>query len=258
MRNYPVIATKYAQDVVNGKIPVCKWVRLACSKFLADLEKESEPEYPYCFNKAKATRVCRFIEAMPHVVDDFKNRAAKSEKIVLLPWQVFIFVNLFGFVSKATGLRRFREAYITIPKKNGKSTIMAGLALYMLIADGEMSANVKLGATGIKHVSETLFQPAKNMIQRSPALKAKVGVQVNANSIVVPGTGSKLECVIGDPGDGPSISCGIMDESHELTTAALYDKFKTGTIARSQPLVISITTAGFDLLQHSTASSASA
>jgi phage terminase large subunit-like protein len=244
MRDYAAIARQYAEDVVAGTIPNCKWVRLACQRHLDDLQKVDNPEYEYRFEPRKAEAVCSFIERLPHVLDDFKKRAGKKELITLQPWQVFVVSCIFGWLYKDSGLRRYRQAYICVPKKNGKSTLMAGIGLYMLCCDGESSAVVQMGATAEKHVIKTLFDPAKQMVSKSPGLRAKFGVKVNARSIVIEDNGSVLEPVIGDPGDGPSISCGILDEFHEAVTPVLYNKFKSGGMSRSQPLVIVITTAG--------------
>lgn len=244
MRDYAAIARKYAEEVVSGSIPNCKWVRLACQRHLDDLQKVDEPDYEYRFEPRKAAAVCSFIERLPHVVDYFKSKPGKKNLIVLQPWQVFVVANLFGWLYKDSGLRRFRQAYICVPKKNGKSTLMAGIGLYMLCCDGESSALVQMGADAEKNVIKTLFTPAKQMVDRSPGLKERFNVKVNARSVTIEGNGSVLEPVIGNPGDGPSISCGILDEFHEATTPVLYHKFKSGGMARSQPLVIVITTAG--------------
>lgn len=105
-------AIKYAKQVGANKIPANKWVKLACARFLSDLVRED-----LVFRPEMARRPCRFIEQLPHV----KGRwAQKSERIKLQPWQCFALVNLFGFYLP-NGRRRFSEAYIKVPRKNGKA-----------------------------------------------------------------------------------------------------------------------------------------
>jgi phage terminase large subunit-like protein len=243
MKSFAAIATKYAQDVVDGKIPNAKWVRLACQRHLTNLEQSQSEDYPYEFVASKAERICKFIQCLPHVKGKW---AAKSEKIKLQPWQVFMLACLFGWCHKDSGLRRFREAYICVPRKNGKSPIAAGVGLYMLSADGEHGAEVYCGATALDQAME-VFRPAQQMMERSPELAAKLGIQINARSLVIPATGSRFLPVISRPHDGGAPSCGICDELHEAVNSDLYDTFKTGMISREQPLLLSITTAGFDL-----------
>lgn len=232
-------ATQYAYQVTEGKIPACKWVKLAARRHIDDL---SRPDFPYVYSDAHGNRACDFIEALPHV----KGRwAAKRELLILQPWQKFIVCSLFGWLNKETGLRRFREAYICVPRKNGKSPLAAAIGLYMLAADHEVGAEVYCGATSQLQAYE-VFRPAHQMVSRTPDLQKFLGVKVNAQSLVVESTGSRFTPVIGRPGDGASPSCGIADEYHEAVVPDLYDTFKTGMIGREQPLLLTITTAGFD------------
>lgn len=231
----------YAERVVAGEIPAGKWVRLAASRHLADLKKGKA--FPFEFDASKGARVCRFIEQLPHT----KGRwASKQEKVKLQPWQCFLVVVLFGWLRKKNGKRRFRVAYWEIPRKNGKSLLAAGIGLYMLLADGEFGAEVYSGATTEKQAWE-VFKPAKLMLQRSDRLREKLGAEVWAKVLVKPADGSKFEPLIGDPGDGASPSCAIVDEYHEHDTPSLYDTMETGMGAREQPLILVITTAGYNV-----------
>src|ERR1035438_1419720 len=141
---YSDTATKYAVDVVAGTIPACKWIRLAAARHLENLNR---PNFEYEFCDEQANRACEFIELLPHT----KGRwAARREKLVLQPWQVFIVCSIFGWLNKETRLRRYREAYICVPRKNGKSPLAAAIGLYMLACDGEAGAEVVCGATSEK------------------------------------------------------------------------------------------------------------
>jgi len=236
-------AREYAKEIVAGTRPACKWVKLACQRQLNDLARASDPTWPYRFDNAKAERVCRFIELLPHT----KGRwAHKRERIRLTPWQCFILTTLFGWVRKKDGLRRFREAYNEIPRKNGKSILAAGVGLYMFVADQEFGAEVYSGATTEKQAWE-VFRPARLITKRTPALGEAYGIEVNASNLACPNDGSRFEPLIGKPGDGASPSCAIVDEYHEHATSELYDTMVTGMGARDQPLAFIITTAGSNI-----------
>ena len=263
MRDYAAIATQYARDVVAGEILACKWVRLACRRHLADLERDAEgwrytwnPELkmPDALDGAgnvvqegkryrPADRVCQFIELLPHIKGDW---AARSERILLQPWQVFVVASTFGWVDRETKRRRFRISDLFVPRKNAKSTKAAGIGLYMLAADGEFGAEIYSGATTEKQAGE-VFKPAKLMADRTPEFRARFGVMVRASNISIEATNSKFEPIVGKPGDGASPSLAIVDEYHEHTNEELYDTMRTGMGARSQPLTLVITTAGDDV-----------
>lgn len=230
---------KYAKDVVAGKIPAAKYVRKSCQRHIDDLQRD---RFAYRFDPARGERVAKFIQLLPHT----KGRwAAKREKIKLEPWQLFFVTVLFGWVDKA-GLRRFREAYVCVPRKNGKSIVAAGIGLYCLTADGEHGAEVYSGATSEKQAWE-VFKPAKLMAAKTPDLCEAYDLQVNAKTLAIETDGSKFEPVIGNPGDGSSPSCAIVDEYHEHKTSDLYDTMNTGMGSREQPLMLVITTAGFGI-----------
>ncbi len=242
---YPHVAAglKYAREVVAGKIPACKWVRLACQRQIDDLRRESDPRWPYRFDPKKAERVCKFVELLPHTKGKW---AHKRERIKLEPWQQFGFTTVFGWVRKKDGLRRFREVYKEIPRKNGKSIDGAGVGLYMLSADNEFGAEVYSGATTEKQAWE-VFRPARLMALRTPEFREAYAISVNASNLSRLEDGSRFEPLIGKPGDGASPSCAIVDEFHEHDSPELYDTMGTGMGAREQPLMYIITTAGANL-----------
>jgi phage terminase large subunit-like protein len=243
--DYPHVdaANAYAAAVVARKIVACKWVRLACKRHLDDLKKAKKKAYPYRFDPAKAEKVCKFIELLPHTKGVW---ASKQEKIKLEPWQCFKTVVIFGWLRKHDNLRRFRKAIILEPRKNAKSTWAAGVGLYMLCADGEHGAEVYSGATTEKQSWE-VFRPARLMAQKTPPLLSAFGVTVNASNLHILGNGSRFEPLIGKPGDGASPSLSIVDEYHEHETDVLVDTMETGMGAREQPLSLIITTAGDNL-----------
>lgn len=230
---------EYARSVIAGDVEACKWVRLACQRHIDDRARDWRYEYrPELANKA-----VKFIELLPHT----KGRwAAKGEKIVLQPWQKFIVASIFGWVRKSDGLRRYREVYLEIPRKNGKSVLAASIGLYCLVADGEYGSEVYSGATSEKQAWE-VFRPAKLMAQKTPALLNHFGLEVNAKNLIRLEDFSRFEPVIGKPGDGASPSCAIVDEYHEHADSDLFDTMQTGMGARDQPLMFVITTAGSNM-----------
>lgn len=244
------IATQYARDVVEGRILACKWVRLAARRHLNDLARSEAGDWPYVFNPEltdpqgktyrPAERICRFAELMPHIKGDW---AREGMRIHLGPWQVFILACGFGWIHRITLKRRFRVIDLFVPRKNAKSTLASIIGNFMLAVDGEFGAEVYSGATSQDQAME-VFRPALLMARATPEYRHRYGVVVNASNLSVADTNSKFEPVIGKPGDGASPSCAIVDEYHEHKTPELYETMQTGMGARSQPLVLVITTAG--------------
>lgn len=237
---YTAAAHQYALDLISGERSACSYTIQAARRYIADLERSKEESWPYRYDDAKASRACRFIEAMVHTKGKW---AAAHERIKLGLWQAFFVCNVFGWVHKVTGKRRFRQAYLRVPRKNGKSILGAAIGLYMLTADGEAGAEVYSGASTEKQAWE-VFGPARVMALRNGPFVSKAGVTVNASNIHVIANSSKFEPVIGKPGDGASPSCAIIDEYHEHQTDDLVDTMVTGMGAREQPLLLVITTAG--------------
>lgn len=243
--NSPFIkaANDYAQQVVKGKIPACKELRAACERHLSDLKRAKGKDFNYKFSDYLADRACSIISKLPHV----KGKWAKhKQKLHLEPWECFIVCSLFGWVDKRTNLRRFTEAYLEICRKNGKSILAAAIGIVMFAFDGEHGAEVYSGATTEKQAWE-VFRPARLMVAHSPELIEAAGITVGAKSLTIERDGSRFEPIIGKPGDGASPSCAIADEFHEHDTPDLVDTMTTGMLAREQPLMLNITTAGFNL-----------
>jgi phage terminase large subunit-like protein len=237
------LANKYARDVVAKKFPAGKYVRQACARHLDDLKRAETKSYPFIFDPESAERACAFMELLPHTKGKW---ARMQELIVLAPWQCFIIASVYGWKRRKSGMRRFRELYAEIPRKNGKSQIGAGIGLYMFAADDEFGAEIYSGATTEKQAWE-VFGPARQMIARTPGLAKAAGIEIWAKTLAIPADGSRFEPVIGKPGDGSSPSCALIDEFHEHDTPDLIDTMQTGMGAREQPLTAIITTAGYNL-----------
>jgi phage terminase large subunit-like protein len=246
-RDYVAIAERYARAVVAGELPAGKLARGACARHLDDLARQAEADFPFRFDARKAALPCAFAELLPHTKGKWAApEPGKSNLIVLEPWQVFLLVAIFGWLRKADGTRRFRRAYVEVPRKNGKSLLAAAVGLFMFAADGEFGAEVYSGATTERQAWE-VFRPAKQMAERTPDFCRAFGIVVSASNLAIPAKGARFEPVIGKPGDGASPSCAIVDEFHEHDASDLYDTMETGMGARVQPLLFVITTAGDNL-----------
>ncbi|WP_413722685.1 terminase large subunit [Sodalis sp. RH24] len=244
-KSYPNVnaANQYAREVVRGKIVACRYVIDACQRHIDDLAAEKSKKFRFRFDKDLAERAARFIQLLPHTKGEW---AYKRMPITLEPWQLFIVCSVFGWAQKGTKLRRFREVYTEIPRKNGKSVISSGVGLFCFTCDNEFGAEVYSGATTEKQAWE-VFRPARLMCVRTPMLVEAFGIEVNASNLSRHEDGARFEPVIGKPGDGASPHCAIVDEYHEHESDALYSTMLTGMGSRRQPLMWAITTAGYNI-----------
>lgn len=244
MNRYVEAALGYARAVVAGEIPACKWTRLACERQLCDLEREVGPDWPWVFDEERASRPCEFLELLPHI----KGKWARDGRLIELePWQCFIVTTVYGWVHHETRLRRFREGYTEVPRKNAKSTLSSGLGLYMVSADGEHGAEVYSAAT-TRDQARIVFDDAKAMAQRTPGLRSYLGVAILQHSITVAHTASKFSPLAaeGSTLDGLNVHFAVIDELHAHKSRAVYDVIDTARGAREQSLMWCITTAGTD------------
>lgn len=237
LHQYIQKANKYAKDVTSGKIDSCKWVKAACKRQLDDLKRWSKKSDPYYFDKDAGNRVCEFIENLPHV----KGKWAGTNQ-TLEPWQCFVWSTSFGWMRSKDNKRRFREIYLEVPRKNGKSIESASIGLYLFI-EGEPGAEIYAGATTEKQAWE-VFRPAKLMALKADGFANHYGINVNASNIHCLSTASRFEPLIGNPGDGASPHGALVDEYHEHNTPNLYDTMITGMGSREQPMMVVTTTAG--------------
>lgn len=249
---YPHVekANAYVADVLAGRIDACKWVRKACQRHVDDLKRSQSSLWPYRFDPAKAERVCRFGEMLPHVKGKWARKdpvTKRAPRITLEPWQCFLIASLHGWVKKTNGMRRFRRASAYIPRKNAKSTTACILGWWAFAKDDEPGAEVYPGATTEKQAME-VFRSAWQMAKVCPELPQQLGVTLTGKTDPGPmyrlSDGSKFEALIGKPGDGASPHLAIVDEYHEHLDSTLYDTMKTGMGAREQPLILVISTAG--------------
>ena len=237
------VAVSWAREVLAGKHPACLFIKQAIQRHFDDVKASKSPDYPFFFCPVTAEKKLKLIQLLPHTKGEWGLRRLP---LTLEPWQMFGLASMFGWLRKKDGYRRFREAYWEVPRKNGKSAIAAGVGIAMFTADGEFGAEVYSGATTEKQAWE-VFRPARLMVERSPLLKQAKGIEVNVSNMNVPADGSRFEPMIGNPGDGSSPSCALIDEYHEHKSASMYETMLTGMGARKQPLMFIITTAGSNI-----------
>ena len=235
-------ANDYIRKILAGDIPACKWVKAACRRQLEDLAKQNDPAYPWRFDEERAERVCCFVELCPHIKGPLRGQFIQLEA-----WQCFSLTTAFGWISKQSGTRRFREAYTEVPGGNGKTALSAPLFLYMLAADDEGGAEVYAAAT-TRDQAKLVFESAQHMARGMPEFRDRFGVEVLAHSIYQASSASRGIPMSSEAGtsEGVNVHCAIIDELHKHATRDVYDVIKNHTAKRSQPLIWIITTAGSD------------
>lgn len=228
-------AEQYAADVRSGKITACHWVRQAVERYYKDLDNAIEKGW--VFSRQKAERAIRFIEKLPHTKGKWAGKPMQLE-----PWQQFCVWQLEGWLMASTGKRRFKESYIEIPRKNGKTALAAAISLLHGYADKELGAETYYAAT-TRDQARICFEMAKKMVQMSDLRELSV---VTRDAISYEALGTTHKPVSSEAGntEGTSPSCGIIDEYHLHKTDEVLEVISTGMGAREQPLLFIITTAG--------------
>ena len=240
----------YAEDVVAGRVVACKWVRLRC-QYQLDLYESwlADEREDIRYNYDEAERVCKFIQRLPHV----KGRWARDGRdIELEPWQQFILAQTFGWQvwdEEADGwVRLYRTVYVSVARKNTKTTMCSGVGLFGGFAEEEAGAEVYSAATG-RDQARIAFDIANQMVRKSPDLQSRFDIRSQAHNIYSIETGSKFEALSSDVKglDGKNPHVAIIDEFHAHKNNEVLDAMETGMGSREQPLLWIITTAGSNL-----------
>lgn len=240
--NYLTDVDRYIDGVLSGQIIAGKWTRAAVQRHVDDLE--SGDMRGLWFDPDRAQHVIDFFAFLKHS----KGRWA-GQTIELEPWQQFILSCVFGWMTtdEETGepVRRFRTAYLEVGRKNGKSTLAAGIGLYLLVADNEQGAEVYTAATKRDQARITHAESTR-MVKASAALRRRL--RIFRDNIHIAESASKYEPLGGDADslDGLNVHGAIVDELHAHKSRDLWDVLATATGARLQPLMLAITTAGTD------------
>lgn len=226
---------RYCDQILSGEIASCVHTRNAVIRFLKDLDRTD-----LYFDKSKVERVIQFIHHLKHFTGKHSGKHFNLE-----PWQEFIIANIYGFFWKDTGDRRFQSAYIEVARKNGKTALCSALGLYHLIADGEDAAQVLMAANSKEqaHICYDMtakfakgFDPGEQYLRRL------------RSEILFNRTDSLLKVLASDSDklDGYNCSMGIVDEYHSAPDSRVRDVIKSSMGMRINPLLFTITTAGFD------------
>lgn len=229
----------YAVDVAKGRIPVCRNVRLACQRFLNQLEDRA---WAYEFHIDYVEHFLEFASTLVHT----KGPDA-GKPLLLEPFQIFIVCAIYGFRSKKDPLTRMvTDVIVFIPRKAGKSTLTAVIALYEL-QWGEAGAEVYTLATTREQAS-IVFDAAKGFVENMPHDVAQL-YAVQRNQITKAGDSqTKFKALSRDTkksGDGMNPSCTIVDEAAQIVDRNAIEVLHSGMVARKNPLRIYITTASF-------------
>lgn len=230
---------QYSKDCIADTRHVCQKHRWACERFLKDLKKSGTKDFPYIFDEEKALRFFEWAALHKHT-----KGVLVGEPIEFTPIQRFIFGNVYGWIHQETGLRRFRKAYWQVARKNAKSQSLAIVGDYELMALGEPMSEVYIGATKSMQ-AKIIYNEVVAMLKRCPLLKGKwhesYGVIRHPKSDSILRALSKDD---GKTGDGLNPQCGLIDEYHAHPTDEILEVINTGMVARRQPLLFIITTAG--------------
>ncbi len=228
----------YGRDVIADKFPVCKWTRLAVERHYRDMAEGHKRGL--WFSDAHAQHALESFLFLRHSKGEWA-----GQSFVPSPWQQFWVALAFGWM-RGDGTRRFREVWEEVPRKNGKSTKLSGIGLYLFFFDGEGGAEVYTAATKMEQARIT-HDEAIRMVNASPHLRRHISerrselfVRGKADKFVPLGRDSKSM-------DGLNPHGAILDEVHAHPDRTIYDVIKSGQGARRQPMLWEITTAGFDL-----------
>lgn len=232
----------YCADVLSGRRIAGQLQIAAVQRFQADLKRSKDSDWPYYFDEAAATLPIRFAGLLKHSTSDFDQKPFHLE-----PWQKFIVGNIYGWRRKENRRRRFRNVYIEIGRKNGKTALAAVLALNGLVLDGEARAEVYAAATKRKQ-SKLVWEEADRFRKSNDWLNERIK-PTPSRHLMTGMDGSIFTALGGDGGgdDGYNPSLVIFDELHEWKREGhikLWEKLRTGSSMRGQPLFVITTTAG--------------
>jgi len=224
------ISIQYAYDVLNNTIPSCIYVKQSAQRFLDDLSNDK-----YYYDDSKVNEVIGFLNAL-----ELTNMPTKTN-FYLSDWQTFIISNVYGIIQVKNNLRKYKKMYLEIPRKNGKSFLINGLAMYHLIM--ELDSEIVVSANSREQVKNVDFKLIKILCNQLDAKKKKLKsyynhIKYNNNSLFVTASDAKKL-------DGLNCSVVIVDELHEAKDSSMYDVLKSSQGQRIEPLILVITTAGF-------------
>lgn len=238
-------AQQYMQDVTTGKVPACVHVINSVKRFEADLQNGHKRGLFY--NPAAGELFLHWAK----VTLRFTKGSQAGKPVIFEPWQQFHYCQLFGWrTGNINGPRRFKISYLEIPRKNGKTPMAAAVTLYMAFFDGEARAQVFAAATK-KDQARICFNDAAEFVRQSPILSKYIyadNLRIAFKNAPPQFAGNFITPLSADANtlDGLDVHCAVVDELHAHPNANVYDVLKTAIGARQQPLIYSITTAGYN------------
>lgn len=240
--NYVYQYNNYIKDVVSGKKLSNKKIIQACKRHLDDLKKSKQKDYPYYFDEVWAKKYIAFIKNL--TMHEGKYAGAKFH---ILPFQEFLVAMVCGWRKKANGLRRFREMYYQVAKKNGKTTLMAALVLAIFYMEPDARGQYVFCAsskTQAKICGDMNMEFAKLFVEQEP--DAKEITEITANAVVRYDTGSQIITVARDgrKTEGKGANVVVVDEYHVHPNNKLKNSLRSGQKGRKDPLMLVCTTAG--------------
>ncbi|WP_283675731.1 terminase large subunit [Clostridium perfringens] len=229
----------YSNKILNGEIIACKRHKQACQRFLNDLENMEHEDYDYYWDEKEAQRIVKWYSYCKH-----SKGVLEGQPIVLNSWAKFVVCNIEAWKHKDTGYRRFRFAFIQVGRKNAKSQLEAGMSGYEVGAKGYNAAEVY--TLGVERDQAKIVFDEWELMTSKPLKKKFKFTQKEirhkkSNSFI-----KHLSKKAGKTGDGKNPQMAIIDEYHAHPNSDMYDVMKSGMMARTEPLLVIITTAGMD------------
>lgn len=244
----------YVEGVLKGKLIVGKEIVLACARYKADLQRNE-----FDFREKEADKVINIMETMMvHAKgEDLEGNSLMNAPFKLEPWEKFIIYNLLGFYFKGTDERRFKEAFIFIPRKNGKTSFVGGLAFALSIVEAASGATLYMVAAAQKQAQQSFDFIHHSLRAKGFDKQFRIRNNNAEHSIHYEFAGSDgkpkgtihIEALASNPDAQDSFNCNvaIADEIHAFKKASQYNRFKEGQKAYTNKLMIGITTAGDEM-----------
>ena len=245
-KSYKQIAIKYAKDVVSGKKIAADGVIWSCKRFLSDLERDDLELRPKDPDFVIGIIEEVFIHKQGEGLD---GKSLVDKPLELQPWQIFIVYNLVGFYYKGTNERRFKEAFIFVARKNGKTTFIAALSFALSLLERKSGSKIYITSASLKQAAQSFDEIVYTLKHRKMIGQFQLRDNHHEHIIKREWTGGGsvyIEAVAANPDAQDSFNCNIAiaDEIHAFKKAAQYNRFKEAMKAYTNKLMIGITTAG--------------
>jgi phage terminase large subunit-like protein len=232
---------EYCARVLDGRIIACQKQKWSCQRFLDDLDRAAQNKFPYIFNEDEALRSIEWMEEFKHSKGELAGKKIEPHIVTK-----FILGNIYGWINKETGYRRFKRMYVQVGRKNAKSQTLASMCSYELAPYKVLGSEVYCLAPVSKQ-AKAVFSETTNMLEKHKILKRKFKIRKSTNEIFYPKTNSRMTIFTRDDlrmGDSYNPQFACIDEYHLFDTSEAVDVMESGMGARYNPLIAIITTAG--------------